>query len=93
MIEYVQVEVVVTVYTDEYPGFCIYVAFCDIVEPHVETLKNQAIFVKQFIKLNQNNCFQISAYLKVQQTPKPEAQLPSAVPLFELHSVELRQTP
>ena len=46
VIVYVQVEVVVTVYTVEYPGFWIYVALCDIEEPHVETLKNQTNLMK-----------------------------------------------
>ena len=32
-------------------------------------------------------------YLNTQQTPNPEAQFPSAVPDFELHSVEERQVP
>ena len=32
-------------------------------------------------------------YLNVQQTPKPEAQFPSIVPLFELHSDLVKQVP
>ena len=32
-------------------------------------------------------------YLNVQQTPKPEAQLPSTFPLLSLHSVDVRQVP
>ena len=31
--------------------------------------------------------------VKMQQTPKPEAQLPAAVPLFSVHSVLVKHVP
>ena len=31
--------------------------------------------------------------VKIQQIPKPEAQLPAAVPLFSVHSVLVKQVP
>ena len=37
--------------------------------------------------------FKVDTYKNVQQTPKPEAQLPSTVPLFPEHSVWDRQVP
>ena len=34
-----------------------------------------------------------SLMVKMQQTPKPEAQLPAAVPLFSVHSVLVKHVP